>query len=189
MRYARVTTVISLVTFLAAIAALAIKGLNFGVEFTGGTVMELHSLQPVDTDRMREALANAGFRDITVQHYGGLRAVQVRLPIVPGMTSGAFAQQVLQTVRKIDSTQTLQRVEFTGPQLGKELYENGGLALLVVVLGIMGYLMLRFEWRFAVAGIVANLHDVVIILGFFAFFQWDFSVTVLGGVLAILAAC
>jgi preprotein translocase subunit SecF len=186
MRYARVTTIISLLTFLAAIAALATKGLNLGVEFTGGTVVEIHYSHPVDADGLREALAGAGFRDATVQHYGSSRDVLVRLPLKPGTTSGELSREVLQALQKTDDTAALQRVEFTGPQVGQELYENGALALLLMVLGIMGYLALRFEWRFAVAAIVANLHDVIIILGFFAFFQWEFSVTVLAGVLAVL---
>ncbi len=186
MRYARVTTIISLLMFIAAVAALATKGLNLGVEFTGGTVLEVRYTQPAEIQNIREYLAAHGHADASVQNFGTSRDVLVRLPVKLGITSAKLSEQVFQLLHTADASVQLQRVEFVGPQVGVELYTNGALALLGVVFGIMAYLALRFEWRFAVAAIIANMHDIVIILGFFAFFQWEFSLTVLAGILAVL---
>lgn len=186
MRYARVTTVISFLMFVAAVGALAFKGMHLGVEFTGGTVLEVSYGQSVEIQHIRETLAKHGYHDATVQHYGTSRDVMVRLPLKQGVTSAKLSEQVFQVLSAADASVKLQRVEFVGPQVGQELYESGAMALLAVIIGIMIYLAIRFEWRFAVAAIIANMHDVVIILGFFAFFQWEFSLTVLAGVLAIL---
>ncbi|MDD5242005.1 MAG: protein translocase subunit SecF [Sulfuricella sp.] len=186
MSYARVTTFISLVTFIAAVAALGFKGLNLGVDFTGGTVMEVSYSQVADVHKIRGTLTGIGLHDAAVQNFGTSRDVMIRLPLKPGVSTAKLSEQVFQALKNADSTVSLRRVEFVGPQVGKELYENGALALLVVCLGIMAYLAMRFEWRFSVAAIIANMHDVVIILGFFAFFQWEFSLTVLAGVLAVL---
>ena len=186
MSYARVTTLISLVTFILAVAALGVKGLNLGVDFTGGTVMEVTYPHPADVPKARATLEKIGFQDAAVQTFGTSRDILIRLPVKAGVTSAQLSEQVFQALKSADGEAKLQRVEFVGPQVGKELYENGALALLVVCLGIMAYLAVRFEWRFAVAAIIANMHDVVIILGCFAFFQWEFSLTVLAGVLAIL---
>ncbi len=186
MKYARVTTVISLLTFVLAVAALATKGLNLGVDFTGGTVMELHYPHPADVPKIRDTLASIGLNDAAVQNFGTSQDVLVRLPVKADLSSAQLSDKVYAALKATDDTVQKQRVEFVGPQVGKELYENGSLALIVVCLGIMAYLAVRFEWRFAVAAIIANMHDVVIILGFFAFFQWEFSLTVLAGVLAIL---
>ena len=186
MRYARVTTMISLVTFILAVAALATKGLNLGVDFTGGTVMEVNYPHPADIPAIRDTLTKIGLTDATVQNFGTSHDVMVRLPVKVGVTSAKLSEQVFQAIQAADTNAKLQRVEFVGPQVGKELYESGALALLVVCIGIMAYLAIRFEWRFSVAAIIANMHDVVIILGCFAFFQWEFSLTVLAGILAIL---
>lgn len=186
MSYARVTTFISLVTFIAAVAALGMKGLNLGVDFTGGTVMEVSYSQQADVHKIRDTLTKIGMHDAAVQNFGTARDVMIRLPLKPDLSTAQLSEQVFQALKVADSSVTLKRVEFVGPQVGKELYENGALALLVVCLGIMGYLAVRFEWRFSVAAIIANMHDVVIILGFFAFFQWEFSLTVLAGILAVL---
>ncbi len=186
MRYARVTTIISLLMFLAAVGALLAKGLHLGVEFTGGTVLEVRYTQAAEIQKIREYLATQGYADASVQNFGTARDVLVRLPLKTGVTSAQLSEQVFQKLRAADASVQLQRVEFVGPQVGQELYENGAMALLAVILGIMAYLALRFEWRFAVAAIIANMHDIVIILGFFAFFQWEFSLTVLAGTLAIL---
>ena len=186
MRYARVTTMISLVTFILAVAALGFKGLNLGVDFTGGTVMEVNYPHSADIPGIRDTLAKIGLTDVTVQNFGTSHDVMVRLPVKVGVTSAQLSEQVFKAIQTADTAAKLQRVEFVGPQVGKELYENGSLALLVVCIGIMAYLAIRFEWRFSVAAIVANMHDVVIILGCFAFFQWEFSLTVLAGILAIL---
>lgn len=186
MSYARVTTFISLVTFIAAVAALGLKGLNLGVDFTGGTVMEVSYSQAADVHKVRATLTGIGLHDAAVQNFGTSRDIMIRLPLKPDVSTAKLSEQVFQALKGTDSTVELRRVEFVGPQVGKELYENGALALLVVCLGIMAYLAMRFEWRFSVAAIIANMHDVVIILGFFAFFQWEFSLTVLAGVLAVL---
>ena len=186
MSYARVTTFVSLVTFIAAVAALGLKGLNLGVDFTGGTVMEVSYSQQADVHNIRDTLTKIGMHDAAVQNFGTARDVMIRLPLKPELSTAQLSEQVFQALKGTDSSVTLKRVEFVGPQVGKELYENGALALLVVCLGIMGYLAVRFEWRFSVAAIIANMHDVVIILGFFAFFQWEFSLTVLAGILAVL---
>jgi len=186
MSYGKLTTTISLVTFIVAVAALAIRGLNFSIDFTGGTDIEVNYAQTADLPKIRGELTQAGFDDFLVQNFGTSRDVLVRLPLHAGMTSEQLSTKVMDVLKTGDATATQRRVEFVGPQVGQELYENGGLALLLVAAGIMAYLAMRFEWRFAVAAIIANMHDVVIILGMFALFQWEFSLTVLAGVLAVL---
>ncbi len=186
MRYARVTTVVSFLMFVAAVAALALKGLNLSVDFTGGTVMEVHYAQPADLARVRGALEKVGLPEVSAQNFGTSHDVLIRLPLKEGLTTAQLSEKVFGALKADDAGAELRRVEFVGPQVGRELYDNGALALMVVCFGIMVYLAIRFEWRFALAAIIANLHDIVIILGFFAFFQWEFSLTVLAGVLAIL---
>src|SRR4030095_13176128 len=186
MRHALVFNVISLITFLIAVGSLATKGLHFGVDFTGGTVMELNYQQPPELNRIRDAMTRLGFTDASVQNFGTARDVLIRRPVRQGVASAKLSEQVLQELKKDGQAVQMRRVEFVGPQVGKELFEAGALALLFVSLGIVGYLALRFEWKFGVAAIIANLHDVVIILGFFAFFQWEFSSAGLAAVLAVL---
>jgi len=186
MRYALYFNIISLVTFLLAVFFLATKGLHFSIEFTGGTVMEVGYAQPADVDRIRGTLEKAGYTDTQVQNFGSSRDVLIRMPLKAGQTSADLSSEVIAKLQADDKTAQLRRVEFVGPQVGRELAENGALALLVTALGIVAYLALRFEWKFGVAAIIANLHDVVIILGFFAFFQWEFSLPVLAAILAIL---
>ncbi|HYA21343.1 MAG TPA: protein translocase subunit SecF [Burkholderiales bacterium] len=186
MRHALVFNVISLITFILAVVFLATKGLNFGVDFTGGTVMEVHYPQAAETAKIREALAKLGFNDASVQNFGTSQDVLIRLPVKAGITSAKLSEQVLDALREDDKTVQMRRVEYVGPEVGKELVDNGSLALLLVSIGIVLYLWLRFEWKFGLAAIIANLHDVVIILGFFSFFQWEFSLSVLAAVLAIL---
>ncbi|HZV98635.1 MAG TPA: protein translocase subunit SecF [Methylophilaceae bacterium] len=186
MSYGRLTTAISLITFILAVFFLAHRGLNLGVDFTGGTLMEVSYPQAADIGKIREAVDSIGLREATVQNFGTSRDVLIRLPVKQGLTTAQLSEQVLEALHKVDPQVEMRRVEFVGPQVGQELYENGALALLLVCIGIMAYLAMRFEWRFAVAAIVANMHDVVIILGFFAFFQWEFNLTVLAAVLAVL---
>jgi len=186
MRHALVFNVISLVTFLLAVFFLATKGLHYSVEFTGGTVIELAYDHPAEIQKVRGALEKAGYADTSVQNFGSSRDVLIRMPLKEGQSSADLSKKVMDTLSAEDKSVQLRRVEFVGPQVGRELAENGALALLVVCLGIMAYLALRFEWRFAVAAIIANLHDVIIILGFFALFQWEFSLPVLAAVLAVL---
>jgi preprotein translocase subunit SecF len=186
MRYALIFNVISLITFLIAVGSLATRGLHFGVDFTGGTVMELNYQQPPDLGKIRDAMARLGFTDASVQNFGTARDVLIRLPVKAGVTSAKLSEQVLEELKKDGQAVEMRRVEFVGPQVGKELFEAGALALLFVCIGIVVYLALRFEWKFGVSAIIANLHDVVIILGFFSVFQWEFSLPVLAAVLAVL---
>ena len=185
MRHALTFNVISLVTFLLAVVFLATRGLNFGVDFRGGTVIEVAYAHAVDFNRMRTALDKLNLGEYTAQAFGRSDTALIRLPL-KDESSAALSERVMSALKADDPSVTQQRVEFVGPQVGKELYENGALALLLVSFGIVGYLALRFEWRFAVAAIVANLHDVIIILGFFALFQWEFSLAVLAAILAVL---
>ena len=186
MRYALVFNIISLVTFLLAVFFLATKGLHYSIEFTGGTVIEVAYEHSAEIQKVRTALEKAGYVDTSVQNFGSSRDVLIRMPIKAGQSSADLSKKVMETLSAEDKGVQLRRVEFVGPQVGRELAENGALALVVVCLGIMAYLALRFEWRFAVAAIIANLHDVVIILGCFALFQWEFSLPVLAAVLAVL---
>jgi preprotein translocase subunit SecF len=186
MRHALVFNVISLITFLLAVFFLAAKGLHYSVEFTGGTVIELAYEHAAEIQKIRGALEQAGYADTSVQNFGSSRDVLIRMPLKQGQSSAELSKKVMDTLSAADKSVQLRRVEFVGPQVGRELAENGALALVVVCLGIMAYLALRFEWRFAVAAIIANLHDVIIILGCFALFQWEFSLPVLAAVLAVL---
>ena len=186
MRHALVFNVVSLITFAAAVFFLAFNGLNLGVDFRGGTVIEVTYPHPVDFGRVRSAIDKLNLGEFAAQSFGSSNNALIRLPLKEGLSSAQLSERVMQALKSDDPGATQQRVEFVGPQVGKELYENGALALLLVSIGIVAYLALRFEWRFAVAAIVANLHDVVIILGFFALFQWEFSLPVLAAVLAVL---
>jgi preprotein translocase subunit SecF len=186
MSYAKTTTVISAVTFALAVFFLITRGLNFSVEFTGGTVMELHYPAAVDPGKVQSALVKAGYTDSQVQNFGTSADLLVRLPLKEGVSSAQLSEAVLPILRADAPEAEMRRVEFIGPQVGHELVSDGLIALSLVCLGIMAYLAIRFEWRFAVAAIIANMHDVVIILGFFAFFRWEFSLTVLAAVLSVL---
>jgi preprotein translocase subunit SecF len=186
MRHALVFNVISALTFAAAVFFLFAKGLHLSIEFTGGTVMEVAYSKPADLERIRQNISELGFADSQVQSFGTAQDVLIRLPVQKGKSSAQASTQVLEVLKAQDPTVSLRRVEFVGPQVGEELAHDGLTALAFVVIGIMIYLAFRFEWKFAVAAIIANLHDVIIILGFFAFFQWEFSLTVLAAVLAVL---
>ncbi len=186
MRHAVLFNVISALTFVAAVVFLAVRGLNFSIEFTGGTLLEVSYAQAANVDSIRKALEDKGYHDFVVQNFGSSKDVLVRMPLKPGQASSELSKAVMDTLIVQDPGAKLQRVEFVGPQVGRELAENGALALLITSLGIVLYLAMRFEWKFGVAAIIANLHDVVIILGFFALFQWEFSLPVLAAVLAVL---
>ena len=186
MRHALTFNVISLLTFIAAVFFLWQKGLHFSIEFTGGTVMEVSYDKHAELGQIRDAIAALGLTDVAVQNFGSARDVLIRLPVRQDVSGAKLSETVMQALRQGDPTVELRRVEFVGPQVGKELVENGALALLFVSLGIVLYLWMRFEWKFGLAAIIANLHDVVIILGFFSFFQWEFSLPVLAAVLAVL---
>ena len=186
MSYGKLTTFISLVTFVAAVFFLVTRGLNFSVEFTGGTVMEVQYQQGVDVNQIRERLETLKMGDVQVQALGTNKHIMIRLPNKEGVTSAQLSNDVMNLLKQNNSDVTLRQVEFIGPQVGDELVTNGLMALGMVVAGIIIYLSMRFEWRFAVSAIIANMHDIVIILGCFAFFQWEFSLTVLAGILAVL---
>ncbi|TAK62879.1 protein translocase subunit SecF [Methylobacter sp.] len=186
MRYGRITTTISLVTFILAILALSFKGLNFGLDFTGGLQVEVGYNQPANIEAVRKVLEDQKIPDFSVQNFGSVKEVLIRVPMKAETNDVKLSEVILAKLKEQDPSVVLRSVEFVGPQVGKELFESGGLALLLVVAGIMSYLAVRFEWRFALAAIIANMHDIVIILGMFAFFQWEFTLSVLAGVLAIL---
>jgi preprotein translocase subunit SecF len=190
MQRALIFNVISLLTFITAVFFLVHRGLHLSIEFTGGTVLEVNYPQAVELDPVRAALTKIGYNDSQVQSFGTSRDVLIRLPLRNAngqdVTSAQQSDQVMAALTAQNPAAKLQRVEFVGPQVGKELATDGLLALLCVVIGIVIYLSFRFEWKYAIAGIIANLHDVVIILGFFAFFQWEFSLSVLAAVLAVL---
>ena len=216
MRHALVLNVISLVTFLAAVFFLTTRGLHLSIEFTGGTVIEAAYAQAADLGKVRQTIEGMGFGEVQVQNFGTSRDVLIRLPLRGDAKQADLVQRVFAELCRAEGGTVAQRVqaptaagqneqatrqacersgsepvrlsrsEFVGPQVGQELATDGALALAFVVIGIMVYLAFRFEWKFGVAGIVANLHDVVIILGFFAFFQWEFSLSVLAAVLAVL---
>lgn len=186
MRHALVLNVISLVFFLAAVIFIAVRGFNLSIEFTGGTVIELTYPDTAPLVQVREELTALGYTDFQVQNFGTSRDVLIRLPVIDGQSSTDQSEAVMAALTASAPDIVLQRVEYVGPQIGRELVESGLLALLFVIIGIVVYLAIRFEWKFAIAGVVANLHDVVIILGFFALFQWEFSLSVLAGVLAVL---
>lgn len=186
MNYGRYTTSISLVTFIFAVIFLVSKGLNFGVDFTGGTVIEVHYTQAVDLTKVREKLSEINLSDAVVQNFGSSKDVLIQVPLKQNKAGANLSEQVFAALRQQTADVQLRRVEFVGPQVGKDLVENGAMALLLVSFGIVGYLWIRFEWKFGLAALIANLHDVVIILGFFAFFQWEFSLSVLAAVLAVL---
>jgi preprotein translocase subunit SecF len=186
MKHALVFNVISLVTFALAVLFLATRGLNLGVDFRGGTLIEIAYSHPADLGHVRTVIDTMNLGEFAVQSFGSSNSALIRLPLKEGVSTAQLSERVMAALKADDAGVSQQRVEFVGPQVGKELYENGALALLLVCIGIVAYLALRFEWRFAVSAIIANLHDVVIILGFFALFQWEFSLPVLAAVLAVL---
>jgi preprotein translocase subunit SecF len=186
MRFRKLSAIISILTFVLAVFFLISKGLNLGVDFTGGTIMEVKYSQPAKIDEIRQTLSTINLSDSQVQNFGTANDVLIRLPLRSDLSIAELSEKVVESLKKQDSQVEIMRVESVGAQVGDELYENGALAILFVCIGIVLYLSLRFEWRFAISAIVANMHDVIIILGFFAFFQWEFNLTVLAAVLAVL---
>ena len=186
MRHALIFNAVSFITFALAVFFLFTRGLHLSVEFTGGTLMEVNYTQAADVGKIRDTVSGLGFTDVQVQNFGNSRDVMIRLPAQKGVSTAQQSDKVLAALKAADNSVTLRRTEFVGPQVGEELAQDGLKALAMVVFGIMVYLAFRFEWKYAVAAIIANLHDVIIILGFFAFFQWEFSLAVLAAVLAVL---
>ena len=186
MRHALIFNVVSFATFALAVFFLFSRGLHLSVEFTGGTLMEVNYTQAADVGKIRNTVAGLGLNDVQVQNFGTSRDVMIRLPAQKGVSTAQQSDTVMAALKAANSDVTLRRTEFVGPQVGEELAQDGLKALAMVVFGIMVYLAFRFEWKYAVAAIIANLHDVIIILGFFAFFQWEFSLAVLAALLAVL---
>ncbi|MCU0924794.1 MAG: protein translocase subunit SecF [Hydrogenophaga sp.] len=186
MKHAIVLNAVSAISFAAAVFFLIFRGLNLSVEFTGGTVVEVAYEQPADLAAIRGVVESLGYAEVPVQNFGTARDVLLRLPVQAGQSSGQQSETLMAALKAQNPSVELRRTEFVGPQVGQELVEDGLKALAFVIVGIMIYLAIRFEWKYAVAAIIANLHDVVIILGFFAFFQWEFSLAVLAAVLAVL---
>ena len=186
MKYSKVSAVISTTVFILAVFFIVIRGLNLGVDFTGGTMMEVSYPEAANIEGIRQTLRDVDLEDAQVQNFGTEEDVLIRLPIREGLSIAEISEKVANALKLSNNLMEVKRVESVGSQVGDELYEKGALAVLFVCIGIMLYLTLRFEWRFAIAAIVANMHDVIIILGFFAFFQWEFNLTVLAAVLAVL---
>jgi len=186
MRHALAFNAVSFITFLAAVFFLFSKGLHLSVEFTGGTLVEVHFAKSVDLDELRSRINTLGYTDVQIQNFGSTQDILIRMPVIKGIPPSEQSARVMEQMSRADVNAQLRRSEFVGPQVGDELTLDGLKALACVVIGIMLYLAIRFEWKYAVAGIIANLHDVIIILGFFAAFQWEFSLPVLAAVLAVL---
>ena len=186
MSYRRLSAIISILTFVLAVSFLVLKGLNLGVDFTGGTIMEVKYAEQANIQGIRNTLAEINLQDAQVQNFGTAKDVLIRLPLRNDLSIAELSEKVIASLKEKNSSVEIMRVESVGAQIGEELYEDGALAILFVCLGIVLYLSFRFEWRFAIAAIIANMHDVIIILGFFALFQWEFNLTVLAAVLAVL---
>jgi preprotein translocase subunit SecF len=186
MRYSLILNAISLISFLVAVGFLVFRGLNLSIEFTGGAVLEVNYPQAADLEKIRGTIEAKGWGESQVQNFGTSRDVLIRLPVKAGANAGQQADQVMEALKAADPGAERRRVEFVGPQVGSELATDGAVALLIVVIGIMIYLAFRFEWKFSVAAIVANLHDVVLVVGMFSIFGWEFSLPVLAAVLAVL---
>ena len=186
LKYRKIAAFILILTFVMAFFFLFQKGLNYGVDFTGGTIIEISYEEKANVDEIREQLTQINLNEIQVQNFGTDKDVLIRMPLNEDITIAELSELVNQELTKLNNPFEIKRVESVGGQVGEELFENGALAILFVCLGIILYLSLRFEWRFALAAVVANMHDVIIILGFFAFFQWEFNLTVLAAVLAVL---
>ena len=183
----KLAIVFSLLLIGISIGSLAVRGLNFGLDFTGGTLIEVGYEQAVDLQEVRRALDKTGLDDAVVQHFGTAKDVLVRLAPREGEESEALGDQILQALKTTsDSEVKLRRQEFVGPQVGDELRDKGGLAMLIALAFILVYVMARFEYRFALGAIAAVIHDVIIVMGCFALFQWDFDLTVLAAVLAVI---
>lgn len=186
MKYRKTSAIISILTFLLAVFFLFNKGLNYGIDFTGGTIIEVTYEDKADLDLIRSELNSINLNEIQVQNFGNEKDVLIRLPLDKNNTIAEISEKVSTQLSLSGERFEIKRVESVGGQVGEELFENGALAILFVCIGIILYLSLRFEWRFALAAVIANMHDVIIILGFFAFFQWEFNLTVLAAVLAVL---
>ncbi|MFP3873883.1 MAG: protein translocase subunit SecF [Thiohalophilus sp.] len=182
----RYAVFLSVALLILAIASLATRGLNFGLDFTGGTLLEVGYSEPVELDQVRSAIGGAGYDNAVVQHFGSSRDVMIRLVPEEGQLNATLSDDILKALKAEDDSVEMRRQEFVGPQIGEELRDDGGLAMLIALAFILIYVMARFEWRFAVGSITALIHDVVIVIGFFSVTQMDFDLTVLAAVLAVI---
>ena len=185
MHYRHVLNLISLVSFIVAVFWIFTHGLAFSIEFTGGTQMEVRYPSAANTEQVRQDL-KAVSNEVLVQTFGTASDIVIRVPTKQGYTSGQVAEEVMKVIHQKTPEAQLTRTEYVGPQVGEERARDGGTALALVVAGIMIYLAFRFEWKFSVAAIIANLHDIFIVLGIFSVMQWEFSLPVLAAVLAVL---
>lgn len=185
MKYRHILNAISLVSFVVAVAWLFIHGLTYSIEFTGGTQLEVHYSSAAKTEQIRDELKTVS-KEVLVQTFGTASDVVIRVPNKEGQNSSQVAAEVMKVIHTSSPDAELKRTEFVGPQVGEELARDGGTALALVVAGIMIYLAFRFEWKFSVAAIIANLHDIFIVVGIFAVMGWEFSLPVLAAVLAVL---
>ena len=186
MRRRGVTAVLSVLAIVISIVALSTRGLNFGIDFTGGVLLEVGYPESADLAQIRQSLALEGFGEAQVQNFGTARDVMIRLLPREGMDSSQLGEEILQVLRASGVDVSLRRAEFVGPQVGEELTESGGLAMLFALLMILGYIMLRFQWKFAVGAVAALVHDVIITLGIFSAFQIPFDLSVLAAILAVI---
>jgi len=186
MGNARPWFAVSVLLVLIAIGSLATRGLNLGIDFTGGTLVEVTYPDAIEVNTVREKLASVKIGDAVVQHFGTARDVMIRIPVREGLTSAQVSETVLSALREREPAVEMKRVEFVGPQVGAELLYDGLLALIVVTAGIMIYLAIRFEWKFSIGAIAATFHDVILVFGLFSLFQWNFDLTALAAILAVL---
>jgi preprotein translocase subunit SecF len=188
LRWRKLAMAWSVIVVLIAIGSLLVRGMNLGLDFTGGTVIEVQYPEPMEIPKVRETLAAAGFGDAQAQHFGTSRDVLIRIPPREQANAAALSNDVLHALQGAEggAGATLARAEFVGPQVGQELVEQGGLAALGALAGILIYIMFRFEWRLAVGTIAATIHDVIFTVGWFSLFQIEFDLTVLAAVLAVI---
>jgi preprotein translocase subunit SecF len=182
----RFAMILSAVLLAVSLGALLTKGLNFGIDFTGGTLIEVGYPEAVELEGIRSALADGGFGNPQVQHFGSSREVLVRIAPQADKNSVELSENAMDVLRQQNAAMEMRRVEFVGPQVGEELTEQGALAMIYALVGILIYIMVRFQWRFAPGAVAALIHDVLIIIGFFALFQIDFDLTVLAALLAVI---
>ena len=182
----RLAIILSGVLLATSLTALITQGLNFGIDFTGGTMIEAGYPESVELEPIRTALAEAGFDNAQVQHFGSARDVLVRIAPQAGKETAQLSEEALAGMRQQNAGMEMRRIEFVGPQVGEELTEQGALAMIYALIGILIYIMVRFQWRFAPGAVIALVHDVLIIIGFFALFQFDFDLTVLAALLAVI---
>jgi len=186
MNYAFAFNILSIIIISFSIYSLTTKGLNFSIEFTGGIDVQMSFTTPPEIESIRHKVEEVGYQDVPVQRFGAATEILIRLPTPKTGDAGSEVNKVVDAIKQIDSSVETRRIDFVGPQVGKELAIDGITALIIVAIGIIIYLAIRFEWRLAVASVIANMHDVLVILGLFAFFQWEFSLPVLAGTLAVL---